>query len=54
LSAWHDGALNWEFPPDPSPWPSAERARFERAAGEVFSAVRAELGPEFDVIYQTL
>src|SRR5690348_1620283 len=23
LSSWHDGALNWEYPPDPSPWPPA-------------------------------
>lgn len=54
LSAWHDGALDWDYPPDPSPWTTAERERFEKAAGEALSVVRAELGPEFEVVYQAL
>jgi len=54
LSAWHDGALNWDYPPDPGPWSAAERERFERAAGEVLSVLRAELGPEFEVVYEAL
>jgi hypothetical protein len=54
LSAWHDGALNWDYPPDPSPWSAGERERFEQAAGEALSAVRAELGPEFEVVYKVL
>jgi hypothetical protein len=54
LSAWHDGALNLDYPPDPSPWSAAERERFEPAAREVLSVVRAELGPEFEVVYQAL
>jgi hypothetical protein len=54
LSAWHDGALNWDYPPDPSPWSSAERERFEQAAGDVRAVVRAELGPGFEVVYEPL
>jgi hypothetical protein len=54
LSAWHDGALNWDSPPDPSPWSAAERERFEQAAGEVLSALQAELGSEFEVVYEAL
>src|SRR5262245_4288684 len=54
LSAWHDGALNWDDPPAPSPWSSDERERFERAAAEVLAAVRAEVGPEFEVVYVPL
>jgi hypothetical protein len=54
LSAWHDGALNMDYPPDPSPWSAAERERFEQAAGDVLPVIRAELGPEFAVVYGAL
>jgi hypothetical protein len=54
LSAWHDGALNWGSPSDPSPWSADERKRFEQAAGEVLSVLRAELGSELEVVYQAL
>jgi hypothetical protein len=54
LSAWHDGALDWEYPPDPSPWSAEDRERFERAAAEVLAAVQSELGPEFEVVYVPL
>jgi hypothetical protein len=54
LSAWHDGALDWDYPPNPSPRSAAEREQFERAAGEVLSVLRAELGPEFEVVYEAL
>jgi hypothetical protein len=54
LSQWHDGALNREDPPDPSPWSGEERVRFERDAVELLAAVRAELGPEFEVVYVPL
>ena len=54
LSAWHDDALDWEYPPKPSPWPPGERERFERAAVEVLALVRSELGTEFEVAYVPL
>lgn len=54
LSAWHDGALDWEYPPDPSPWSAEERERFEQAAADALAIVRSELGPEFEVLYVPL
>jgi len=54
LSAWHDGALDWEYPSDPSPWSPEEQERFERAAAEALAVVRSELGPEFEVVYVPL
>jgi hypothetical protein len=54
LTAWHDGALDWEYPPAPSPWSAEEREQFERAAAEMLALVRAELGPEFEVVYAPL
>ena len=40
LCAWHDGALDWEYPTDPRPWPPEERQRFQRAAAAAVAAVR--------------
>ncbi len=54
LSAWHDGALNWEYPPDPSPWPADERERFDRAARAELTLLLAELGPAFEIVYESL
>jgi hypothetical protein len=54
MAAWHDGSLNWDYPPDPGPWPPEEHERFENAVNEVLAVVRAELGPEFEVIYKRL
>lgn len=51
LSAWHDGALDWDNPPGPSPWPPEEWERFERAVADVLAVVRSELGPAFEVVY---
>ncbi|HEX2201703.1 MAG TPA: hypothetical protein VHG91_00320 [Longimicrobium sp.] len=53
LSVWHDTALDWDDPGGPSPWTPDEEARFERAAAEILERVRAELGPEFQVDYDT-
>jgi hypothetical protein len=54
LSEWHDTALNWDYPPDPGPWSEEEQARFEAAAAEALEAVRAELGPDYEVVYVPL
>ena len=54
MSAWHDGALDWNHPPDPSPWTPAERERFDRAAADVLVTVESELGPHFEVVYDSL
>ena len=50
LSDWHDGALNWDYPPDPGPWRQAECDRFNAAVKELLAAMRAELGPSFQVL----
>ena len=54
LSEWHDKALDWDYPPDPSPWSQEKRERFETAATDILSAVRSAVGPEFDVVYVPL
>jgi hypothetical protein len=54
LSVWHDTSLNWEYPPDPGPWTPEEQERFDRAAREMLQTLRAELGSDFEVVYQGL
>lgn len=54
MTAWHEGSLNWEYPPDPGPWPPEEYDRFEKAACELLAIVRTELGEEFEVVYEPL
>jgi hypothetical protein len=54
LLDWHDTALDWDDPAGPSPWTPDEEARFERAAAEMLERVRAELGPDYEVVYWPL
>ncbi|HYH78759.1 MAG TPA: GyrI-like domain-containing protein [Longimicrobium sp.] len=53
LGVWHDQSLNWEYPPDPGPWTPEEEARFHAAATEMLATLQAELGPEFEVVYES-
>lgn len=52
LSTWHDKALNWEYPSDPSPWAQAEFEEFEAAALSMREKLQAELGAGFEVLYE--
>ena len=50
LSAWHDGSLNRDYPPDPGSWTAEEYERFEAAVQGILAKIRADLGSEFEVI----
>lgn len=54
LSAWHDKALNWAYPPDPSPWSKKEFQQFDLAALKAKVKLEKELGTEFEVVYEPL
>lgn len=54
MSAWHDGALDWQDPAGPSPWSQEELDRFELAARKLKSKLETELGPEFEIVYVPL
>lgn len=54
LSNWHDKALNWEYPPDPSPWSQAEFKSFKAAALSMREKLQAELGTGFEVVYESI
>ncbi len=50
LAEWHDKSLNWDYPPDPSPWRQEECDRFNTAVKQLFEAARDELGEEFELV----
>jgi hypothetical protein len=50
LTAWYDTSIDWDYPPDPSPWDDAERERFNREAQRLLAVVREELGSDFEVV----
>jgi hypothetical protein len=54
LTAWHDTALNWDYPPDPGSWSPEEYELFERAALGILDEIRSELGSDFEVVYDRL
>ena|SRR5262245_60553946 len=50
LAAWHHTSIDWEYPPDPSPWDANERARFDAEAQRLLALLREELGPAFEIL----
>ena len=54
LSTWHDEALNWNDPAEPSPWTDEERTRFDQAARFTMRDICRELGPTLDLHYVPL
>jgi hypothetical protein len=52
LRQWHDGSLNWDYPPDPGPWRQEECERFNAAVFQLLDDLRRELGPEYLVLNQ--
>lgn len=51
LSELHDEALNWEYPPAPSPWTKAQFESFESQALEILHKLRVELGSKYEIQY---
>ncbi len=50
LAAWHATSIDWDYPPDPSPWSEDERARFAAESGRVLAELREALGPDYQVL----
>ena len=50
ICEWHDTAMNQDYPPDPGPWDADECDRFNAAARQLLIDLRAELGPEFEIV----
>nr|WP_223244243.1 hypothetical protein [Streptomyces sp. CBMA156] len=50
LSQWYQTSIDWDYPPDPSPWGQEEKDRFNARARAALDAVRRELGPGWAVV----
>jgi len=46
----YSGYLNWDYPPDPSPWTKEQKKEFILNCNEVYERLCAELGSEYIVI----
>lgn len=53
ICAWFDTSLDWNYPPNPSPWDQAERARFDLAAQQLLTLLREQLGSEYEIVDQS-
>ncbi|MQS12403.1 hypothetical protein F7Q99_08905 [Streptomyces kaniharaensis] len=54
LSAWFQSSIDWDYPPDPSPWSQDEKDRFNTRARAALDALRRELGPGWTVVDEFL
>lgn len=50
LAAWHNTALNWDYPPDPGRWRQEECDRFNAAVDALLVTIRAELSGSYELI----
>jgi len=53
ICAWYDTSIDWEYPPDDSPWSSSERNIFNRKVRDFFARVQAELGSEYELVNES-
>ncbi len=54
LTKLHDTALNWDYPPAPSPWSKERFKSFENKALKILEKLRDELGDKYDIQYHAL
>ncbi|WP_432590139.1 hypothetical protein ABVG11_35515 [Streptomyces sp. HD1123-B1] len=49
LCGWYQSSLDWDYPPDPSPWSDEEWQAFRGRAHAAPAALRSELGDGWTV-----
>lgn len=50
LLYWYDTSIDWDYPPDPSPWTAEEDSRFQERVSELLKVVKKELGADYGII----
>ncbi|WP_417532937.1 hypothetical protein [Marinobacterium stanieri] len=50
LIEWFDTSIDWDYPPNLSPWSPVERAKFKAASSRFFARLGAELGPRYELV----
>lgn len=51
LGEEYQDSLDWNYPPDPSPWTQEHKDDFLRRAEEVYHRLVLELGEDYEVVY---
>ena len=54
LSERYQSSIDWDYPPNPSPWSDEELRLFEQRAQAALEALRRELGPRWVVRDESL
>jgi len=54
LSTWYQSSIDWEYPPNPSPWTGLEQQLFKEQAHTALESLRDELGAEWKVRDESL
>ncbi len=50
LISWYDTSIDWNYPPNPSPWTEEECVRFNNEVAATLSLICDELGDEYEII----
>lgn len=50
LEEEYHGYLDWEYPPNPSPWTENQKSDFKYRANKVYHKLLSELGIEYEII----
>nr|WP_236056831.1 hypothetical protein [Streptomyces sabulosicollis] len=54
LSQWYQSSIDWEYPPNPSPWSDEDWLTFRQQAQVALAALRRELGSRWTVRDESL
>ncbi len=54
LSEWYQSSIDWDYPPNPSPWSDEELRLFKQQAYTALEALRRELGAGWTVRDESL
>jgi hypothetical protein len=50
LVAWFDTSIDWDYPPDPSPWSKEELLSFTDANQKFLRDLRQHLGTNYEIL----
>jgi len=50
LEEEYHGYLDWDYPPDPSPWTPEQKNDFKRRATLTYQKLSLELGSDFEIV----